>query len=190
MAPNVGMPVKLYEGRDDQGTSLLSQGWDDTASSIKSKHLTLADKITKVLQKYHNPDPIARLIGPANKTFVNIEGESYLALIDSRAQLSALPESLVKILKLRVYHLDTIIEAESTGGSLVPFTGYVEARLSILGIKAMNQNSLFMVVKDTNYTNRVPVQLGTLHIDEALALVMREEYGNLSVTWARANFPP
>ena len=54
----------------------------------------------------------------------------------------------------------------------------------------MNQNLLFMVVKDTNYTDRVPVQLGTLHIDEALALVTREEYGNLSVAWARANFPP
>ena len=54
----------------------------------------------------------------------------------------------------------------------------------------MNQNSLFMVVKDTNYTNRVPVELGTLHINEALAVVTKEEYGNLSVAWARANFPP
>ena len=186
----VSIPVKLYEGRDDQGTSLPSQGRDDMASSIKSKHQTLTNKITKVLQKYHNPDLIARLIGPANETFVNIERESYLALIDSGAQLSALPESLVKRLKLRVYQLDTIIEMEATGGSLVPYTGYVEARLSILGIKAMSQNSLFMVVRDTNYTNRVPVQLGTLHIDEALALVTMEEYGNLSVAWARANFPP
>ena len=47
-----------------------------------------------------------------------------------------------------------------------------------------------MVVKDTNYTNRVPVQLGTLHINDALAAVTKEEYGNLSVAWARANFPP
>ena len=54
----------------------------------------------------------------------------------------------------------------------------------------MNQNSLFMVVKDTNYTNRVQVQLGSLHINEALAVVTKEEYGNLSVAWARANFPP
>ena len=113
-----------------------------------------------------------------------------MALINSRAQLSALPESLVKKFKIKVYHLDTVIEAEATGGSLVPYTGYVEARLSIPGIKAMNQNSLFMVVRDTNYTNRVPVQLGTLHIDEALALVTKEEYRNLSVAWTRANFSP
>ena len=113
-----------------------------------------------------------------------------MTLIDSGAQLSALPESLVEKLKLKVHNLNTIIEAEATGGSLVPYTGYVEARLSIPGIKVMNQNSLFLVVKDTNYTNRVPVQLGTLHINEALAAVMREEYGNLSVAWAGANFPP
>ena len=46
-----------------------------------------------------------------------------------------------------------------------------------------------MVVKDTYYTNRVPVQLGRLHINEALAIVTQEEYGNLSVAWARSNFP-
>ena len=54
----------------------------------------------------------------------------------------------------------------------------------------MNHNSLFTVVNDTNYTKRVPVQLGTLHIDEALSLVTGKEYGKLSATWVRANFPP
>ena len=54
----------------------------------------------------------------------------------------------------------------------------------------MNRDSLFMVVKDTEYTNRVPVQLGTLHINEALASVTMEEYGKLPIAWARANFPP
>ena len=72
----------------------------------------------------------------------------------------------------------------------MPHTGYVEARLSIPGIKGMNPNSLFMVVKETNYTYRVPVQLETLPINEALAVVTKEEYGNLSVAWERANFPP
>ena len=47
-----------------------------------------------------------------------------------------------------------------------------------------------MVVKDTEYTNRVPVQIDTLYINEALALVTREEYSKLPIAWARANFPP
>ena len=102
-----------------------------------------------------------------------------MALIDSGAQLSALPESLVRKLKLQIHSLNTIIGAEAMGGSLVPYFGYVEANLSIPGIKAMNKDSLFMVVKDTEYTSRVPVQIGTLHINEALASVTKEEYGKL-----------
>ena len=113
-----------------------------------------------------------------------------MALIDSGAQLLALPESLVKKLKLQIHSLNTIIKAEATGGSLVPYSRYVEANLSIPGIKAINKESLFMVVKNTEYTSRVPVQIGTLHINEALASVTREEYGKLPIAWARANFPP
>ena len=64
----------------------------------------MISKISKVLQKYHNPDSVARLIGPANETLINIEGKSYLASINSGTQLSALPESLVK--KLKVHHLN------------------------------------------------------------------------------------
>ena len=54
----------------------------------------------------------------------------------------------------------------------------------------MNKVSLFMVVKDMEYTNRVPVQIGMPHINEALASVTKEEYGKWSIAWARANFPP
>ena len=140
----VPITFKLHEGRDGQGTSLPSQERDETASCLKSKHPTMISKISKVLQKYHNPAPIARLIGPGKETKVQIEGKSYLELIDSGAQLLALPESLVEKLKLKVHNLNTIIKTEATvwgEGSLVPYTGYVEARLSIPGISAMNQNS-------------------------------------------------
>ena len=175
----LSLPFKLHSGRDNEGASLPSQERDSEASSPESEFPKLTTKIAKILKEYHNPDPIARLIGPANETFVKIEGKPYLALIDSGAQLSALPESLVKKLKLQIHSLNTIIKAEATGGSLVPYSGYVEANLSIPGIKAMNKDSLFMVVKDTEYTSRVPVQIGTLHINEALASVTREEYGKL-----------
>ena len=54
-------------------------------------------------------------MGPANETFVKIEGESYLALIYSGAQLLAIPESLVTKLYLKIHKLDTLIGAEATG---------------------------------------------------------------------------
>ena len=55
-------------------------------------------KISQVADKYHNPDPLLRLIGPANEANVSVEGQKFPVLIDSGAQLSTMSESLVKIL--------------------------------------------------------------------------------------------
>ena len=142
-----------------------------------------------VEDRYHNPDAVVRLVGPANESVVVLEGKRLKALIDSGAQLSSIPISLVRKLRLRLFHLDTIIEAERTGGGLVQYHGYVEVRLQIPGIKTMDMDTLFMVVDDSPYTDRVPVQLGTLQIDEAIKRATEKELKSLSQSWQRANFP-
>ena len=91
--------------------------------------------ISQVVQKYHNPDPLLRLIGPANEATIIIEGQQFSALIDSGAQLSTMLESLVPALKLPIHKLNTLIETEVSGGGITPYTGYVKARLTIPGIK-------------------------------------------------------
>ena len=50
-----------------------------------------------------------------------------------------MPESLVQALGLPVHKLHTLIEAKASGGGVVPYVGYVEVRLAIPGIKAMNR---------------------------------------------------
>ena len=55
------------------------------------------------------------------------------------------------------------------------YLGYVEARLKIPGIKQMDKDSLFMVINDSPYTQRVPITIGTLHIRQALELATEEE---------------
>ena len=144
--------------------------------------------ISQVVQKYHNPDPLLRLIGPANEATILIEGQQFLALIDSGAQLSTMPESLVQALKLPIHKLNTLIEAEVSGGGVTPYTGYVEARLTIPGIKQMDKDSSFMVSNDSLYTQWVPIQLGTLHIREAMQLATEEEKQSLSSAWETASF--
>ena len=121
-------------------------------------------KISQVVKKYHNPDPLLRLIGLANEATIIVEGQRFQALIDSGAQLSTMSESLVQTLKLPIHQLNTLIEVEVSGGGVVPYIGYVEARLLIPSIKAIDKNLLFMVSNDSPYMNRVPIQLGTLHI--------------------------
>ena len=140
--------------------------------------------------KYHNPDPLLRLIGPANEAKIVIEGQEFSALIDSGAQLSTMLESLVQALKLPIHKLNTLIKAEVSRGDTIPYVGYVEARLKIPGIQAMDKDSLFMVSNNSPYTNRVPIQLSTLHIREAIRLATKDEMNTLPLAWKTANFLP
>ena len=91
-------------------------------------------KISQVVDGYHNPDPLLRLIGPANEAKIVVEGQEFSALIDSGAQLSTMLESLVQALKLPIHKLNTLIETEVSRGGTIPYVGYVEARLKIPSI--------------------------------------------------------
>ena len=170
------------------GQSLPDHG-PDTGRSPSPEPISSIDmKISQVAEKYHNSDPLLRLIGPANEATISIEGQE--ALIDSGAQLSTISESLVTALKLPVHKLNTLIEAEVSGGGIIPYVGYVETRLKIPGIKVMNKDSLFMVSNDSPYMERVPIQLGTLHIREAISCATDIEINKLATAWKTANFPP
>ena len=147
-------------------------------------------QIFQVVQRYHNLDPLLRLIGKANEANIIVEGQQFLAFIDSGAQLSTKLESLVQALKLPVQKLNTLIEDEASGGGIIPYVGYVEARLAIPRIKKMDKDSLFMVSNNSPYTNRVPIQIQMLHIREALQLATKEEKEALPQAWETANFPP
>ena len=54
----------------------------------------------------------------------------------------------------------------------------------------MDKDSLLMVANDSPYTNRVLIQIGTLHIQEALQLATKEEKEALPQAWETMNFPP
>ena len=145
-------------------------------------------KISQIAEKYHNPDPLVRLIGLANEAIIIIEGQEFPALIDSGAQLLTMSEALVQALKLPVHNLHTLIEAEASGGNTIPYVGYVVARLQIPSIQAMNKDLLFMVSNNSPYMDRVPIQLGTLHIREAMKSATQDELAKLSIAWKMASF--
>ena len=92
-------------------------------------------------------------------------------------------------LLVQAHKLNTLIEAETSGGGIIPYVSYVEARLAIPGIKKMDKDSLFMVSNNSPYTNRVPIQIGTLHIREALQLATKEDREALPQAWETVNFP-
>ena len=54
----------------------------------------------------------------------------------------------------------------------------------------MDKDSLFMVTNESPYTQQVPIQLGTLHIWEAMQLATEEEKQSLYPAWVTASFAP
>ena len=136
--------------------------------------------------QYHNPDPLVRLIGTPNKSRVEVEGVPITALIDSGANLSAITISFAEELQLEIKGLQTILDIEPTGGGQVPYHGYVECKLKIPQIKKFDLDVLMLVIDDSPYAMRVPIQIGTLHIDMALDLATEEERKKLNHQWKRA----
>ena len=61
-----------------------------------------------VKECYHNPDPMAHLIGEVNEAHILVEDVNCLALVDLGAQLSTLMIEFVKQLGLKIHQLDRI----------------------------------------------------------------------------------
>ena len=152
---------------------------------IKPQSYSRKNGILEVGREYYNPDPLYRLIGPTNETEVNVEGVGMKALIDSGAQISAISKSMAKTLGLPIQKLDALLDIEGSAGSDVPYLGYTELRLDIPEIEKFDHDVLMMVYPDSKYSHRIPVIIGTLHIDEALDLATYDELASLSRGWKR-----
>ena len=138
------------------------------------------------MPEYHNPDPLVRLIGEANEAPAIVEGIPITSLVDSGACMSAMVKSFAKELQLEIKPLKTILDIEGRGGGAVPYHGYVECRLRLPQIKKFDVDVLMLIIDDSAYGMRVPVQIGTLHIDMALDLATEAEMKKLSRRWERA----
>ena len=126
-------------------------------------------KLNSPADQYHNPDPMIRLIGRKHESIIKIENQEFLALIDPGT-----------------HSLDQILYAEPMGGGLVAYQGYVEVNLKVPGVSALNEDMLMLVVNDSAYTERVPIALGTIHVEWVLQLIKDWESENMSESWQRS----
>ena len=111
-------------------------------------------------RSFLNPDPVVHLVGHANKAPVVIDGCKVAALIDSGAQVSNISVQLCKDLDLKIQPLGWLLELEGTGGAAIPYLGFVEVNLQILGIRGYNEDVLLLAIPTMAYTEGVLVMVG------------------------------
>ena len=58
---------------------------------------------------YHNPDPLARLMGETNENRIEVKEVECLALIDSRAQLYTIPITFAQKLGVPILKLEKLL---------------------------------------------------------------------------------
>ena len=108
--------------------------------------------------KYHNPDPLCRLIGPKNEVEVIVNDEPVTALVDSGTQISAVSMAFVKRHNLPIWQLQQLLDFEGFGGMDIPYIGYTQIQLQIRGVKDYDKDIMVFIQKD--YSEQVLVILG------------------------------
>ena len=125
--------------------------------------------------KYHNPDPLCRLIRPKNEFEVVVNNEQVTTLVDSGAQISAVSMAFAKCHNLPIWQLQQLLDFEGFRGIDIPCIGYTQIQLQIPGVKDYDKDILVFIQKDSCYSEHVPVILGTLHIKDVIQSATREE---------------
>ena len=101
-------------------------------------------------------------------------------------------EKFAKRLRLKVHKLQQLLNIEGTGGGCVPYKGYVKVLLEVPEVPEFKEYILMLVVKDSEYGNRVLLQLGTLHINMILERATNEQLTKLGKPYKRGSMgrPP
>ncbi len=102
--------------------------------------------------------------GPANEAGITIEGIDCCALLDTGSTITTVSESFYKeqLSEIPLHTLEEILEIECADGNFLPYTGYIEASVSIPSIAdEAEHTTILLVIPDTEYNRRVPVLLGT-----------------------------
>ena len=140
------------------------------------------DKIA-LRELYHNQDPLVRLIGEANEKDIVIKNKTVKGLIDSGAQVSSISDTFASKLGLEIKQLNTLLNLEPTGGRQVAYDGYVELHMQVPNVKAFDLDVLMLVISESEYSRRVPITIGTIHIDEIINLITDEDLRMASHQW-------
>lgn len=112
-----------------------------------------------------NPNRLkGELVGTSNEADVTVAGIQTKALLDTGSCVSTISEDFYRehLPHIELQPLDGILHIECANGDSLPYTGFVNIDMTVSGIPLEHtQHCLFLVVPRSNYSDRVPVLLGT-----------------------------
>ena len=98
---------------------------------------------------------------------IEIDGKISKALIDSGALISMMNKGYCDDHGYEIQPLPQLVPIEGSGGADVPYLGYVEVRMQILGISSFDQDVLMLISYTTTYYHRwVSIKVGNRIIDQ------------------------
>ena len=120
--------------------------------------------------EYYNSNPWSRILGRANETNIEIDG------IISKALIDMMSRGYCEKHGYEIQPLDHLVSIEVSRGADVPYLGYVEVRMHILGINSFDRDVLMLVSHTTaHYHQRVPIQVGSCIIDQVTSCISEDE---------------
>ena len=136
---------------------------------------------------YYNPNPWARILGRAKKTDAEIDGIIIKSLIDIGAMILMMSRGYCEEHGYKIQPLDHLVLIEGSRGADVPYLGYVEVRMCILGINSFDRHVLMLISHTTtHYHERVPIKVGSCIIDQVTNCISKDELQSLSQSWKLA----
>ena len=98
------------------------------------------------------------------KTEIEIDRKISTALID---MISMMSKGYCDKHRYEIQPVDCLDPIESVGGADVPYLGYIEVIMQILGIRSFDQDVLMFISHiTTHYHRRVLIQVGSQLIDQ------------------------
>ena len=128
-----------------------STGWSSLITPKPQTKTVNKHGITRQSELHHYPDPLHCLVGDANEFGALVEKQSFLAFIDSGAQICTITKDLVVNLQLPIHTLGAILNITGTRGCRVPYQGYVEVHLQVPSVKVFDSDVLLLVVSKIPY---------------------------------------
>ena len=145
----------------------------------------LKKNVVDTREQYHNPDPLARLVGRRNEGTVNINGIPVTALLDTGAEISTVSAKWCMDNGLQIFPLQAALDLRGAGNHLITHHGVVDVTLTAPHVPSYRENTMLLAIDHCPYHDFVPITVGTMSLEN---IAKHQKEGQpLSEAWKLAS---